>query len=581
LSLDNGDMQAGHTTRAGHTVQPGNPPEQTAAQNVHRVETHDVFNQVPPFEGYDFFTSDRALVNAVRKLGNDSTAESLSQLGALAGSAAVIERGFTANRRSPELHTHDRYGHRRDEVVYHPAYHALMTDAVAAGLHASPWESDAPHAHLTRAAGFLVWSQAEAAHLCPVSMTYAAVPALRRDPALAGQWVPGLASREYDPRSVPAQGKTGLLAGMAMTEKQGGSDVRAGTTRAVPDPASGPGAYRLTGHKWFCSAPMSDLFLVIAQTDAGVTCFVLPRILPDGSHNPIRLMRLKDKLGNRANASAEVEYEGALGWLLGEPGRGVPTITAMVNATRLDCVLGSAALMRQGVAQAAHHARYRSAFGQRLADAPLMQAVIADLAVESEAATLLGMRLAQSMDAGDEQADFRRLATAVSKYHVCKRGPAHTAEALECLGGNGYVEDSGLPRLYREAPVNSVWEGSGNVNALDVLRVIGRSEAALHAVLTEIELGSGVDRHLDASLGALRKRLTAGPEPTAARQLVEHFALLLQGSLLVRYSEPAVADAFCASRLGSARDSYGISFGTLGPGADVAAIAARATPAID
>ena len=424
----------------------------------------------------------------------------------------------------------------------------------------------------------IVWSQVDSGHTCPISMTYAAIPALRADEQLAAQWSPRLAARVYDPALRPVAAKPGAIAGMAMTEKQGGSDVRANTTAAVPNGADG---WLLTGHKWFCSAPMSDVFLVLAQVSAGsgddsgaagLTCFVVPKILPDGARNRIRIQRLKDKLGNRSNASGEIEFDGAAARALGPVGRGVATIVEMVMATRLDCVLGSAAMMRAAVSQASHHVAHRGAFGRELIDWPLMRNVVADLAVESEAATLLGIRLAAAVDAGE--GDFRRLATAVAKYHVCKRTPPVVVEALECLGGNGYVEESGMPRIYREAPLNSIWEGSGNVNSLDVMRAILRAPQSLGAVDAEIVAARGADRRLDAAISQWRSRLADADEYTA-RRLAEMTAMLLQGSLLVRYGHPAVADAFCASRLAG---DWGVSFGTLPGGADVAAIVERTRP---
>jgi putative acyl-CoA dehydrogenase len=467
-------------------------------------------------------------------------------------------------------------------VTFHPAYHDLLETAVRQGLHAAAWADPRPGSHVARAAGLLIWTQVDAGVSCPSSMTYAAVPVLRLAPELAADWLPALTSRHYQPELVPVQVKVGALAGMAMTEKQGGSDVRANTTRAVPVDGGSSGTYLLTGHKWFCSAPMSDAFLVLAQAPAGLSCLLLPRVLPDGSRNTIRLQRLKDKLGNRSNASTEIELDGATAWLVGEEGRGVATIVEMVALTRLDCVLGTAGLLRQAVAQAVHHARHRRAFGDRLADAPLMQAVLADLAVESEAATIMAMRLAAAVDRCAHQQDadghealLRRLGTAVAKFWVCKRGPAAIAEALECLGGNGYVEESIMPRLYREAPVNSVWEGSGNVIALDVLRALERSPASARALLEEIELAAGADRRLDEFVGRLRADLADGPTERGARRLVERLALALQGSLLVRHSPAAVADAFCATRLDCAG---GLTFGTLPESVDAAAILDRHQP---
>ncbi|WP_310719817.1 acyl-CoA dehydrogenase family protein [Streptomyces lydicus] len=541
--------------------------------------THEVVNQAPPLTG--FSTADEpALLEALRRDGADWGVREVTELGALAGSAAVQDQARWAEEQPPRLHTHDRTGHRIDEVEFHPAWHQLMTVAVEHGLHAAPWADSRPGAHLVRAAKFYVWSQAEPGHGCPVSMTYAAVPALRAAPELAARYEPLLTARTYDFGLRAPLTKAGLIAGMSMTEKQGGSDVRANTTRAVP---AGDGTYRLTGHKWFTSAPMSDVFLALAQTDEGLSCFLLPRVLPDGTRNGMRLMRLKDKLGNRSNASSEIEYEQAVAWPVGEPGRGVRTIVEMVNMTRLDCVLGSAAGMRAGLRQALHHTAHRRAFGRELDRQPLMRSVLADLAIESEAATLLGLRLATAVDrsqAGDAQeAALRRLALAAGKYWVCKRGSSHAAEALECLGGNGYVEDSGMPRLYREAPLLSIWEGSGNVAALDVLRALEREPAALDAYFAEVESAAGADRRLDAAVAGLRKALGALANPERAqlmaRSLAERMALVLQASLLVRHSHPAVADAFCASRLDG---EWGNAFGTLPPGVDLTAVLERARP---
>jgi putative acyl-CoA dehydrogenase len=530
-----------------------------------------VTNQPPPLEGYDVFRADAALAEAVGRYAGPGALDGLSALGRRAGSAEAQRWGVEANANPPVLRTHDRYGHRIDEVDFHPSWHALMDVAVGEGLHGSAWTAG-PGGHVRRAAGFVVWSQVEAGHGCPVSMTYAAVPALRTDPVLAGLFEPGLTVPAYDPGLRAPATKAGLLAGMGMTEKQGGSDVRGNTTRA--DPLAADGEYLLTGHKWFCSAPMCDLFLVLAQAPGGLTCFVVPRVLPDGSRNTFRLQRLKDKLGNRSNASSEVELDGTWALRLGDEGRGVRTIIEMVSATRLDCVLGSTALMRAGVAQATHHAAHRRAFGGLLADKPLMQNVLADLAVEAEAATVLALRLAAAFD--EDERDLRRLAVAVGKYWVCKRTPSVVGEALECLGGNGYVEESGLPRLYREAPLNSIWEGSGNVNALDVLRALVREPAAVEAFRAEIALSQGADRRLDAAADRLGKELVA-PDEGSARRLVESMALVLQGALLVRHSPAYLADAFCASRL---TGDHGLALGTLPPGLDTAAIVARATPTL-
>ncbi|MEX2982780.1 acyl-CoA dehydrogenase family protein [Streptomyces sp. C36] len=539
--------------------------------------THDVFNQAPPLTGFST-ADDPALLEALRRDGGGWGEAEVRELGARAGSPEVQDWARMAEANPPVLHTHDRFGHRLDEVEFHPAWHQLMAAAVESGQHAAPWTEARPGGHLVRAAKFYAWAQAEAGHGCPVSMTYAAVPALRAQPELAAAYEPLLASRTYDYGLRPPLGKRGLIAGMSMTEKQGGSDVRANTTTAVP---TGDGTYVITGHKWFTSAPMSDVFLVLAQTEQGLTCFLMPRVLPDGTRNAIRLQRLKDKLGNRSNASSEVEYEQAVAWPVGEPGRGVRTIVEMVNMTRLDCVIGSAAGMRAGLRQALHHTAHRRAFGAELIDQPLMRNVLADLAVESEAATVLAMRLAAALDrseAGDAaEAALRRLGLAAGKYWVCKRGSAHAAEALECLGGNGYVEDSGMPRLYREAPLLSIWEGSGNVAALDVLRVLTREPDALEAYFAEVGLASGADPRLDAAAAHLRDLLGTLSDPRraqlAARRVAERLTLVLQGSLLVRHSTPAVADAFCASRLGG---DWGQAFGTLPGGTDLGAVLERA-----
>ena len=540
--------------------------------------THQVENQVPPLVGYDVFAADAALVEGVERHQAGWASERLSEVGQLAGSDEAQEWGRLANVHPPVLHTLDRYGNRVDEVEFHPSWHRLMEVAVGHGLHASSWVEDKPGAQVARAAAFSVWSQVEGGHGCPISMTHAAVPALRVDPALADEWVPRLTSYSYDPELKPPQDKAGCLAGMGMTEKQGGSDVRTNTTRAVPQP---DGTYRLTGHKWFTSAPMCDMFLVLAQAPGGITCFVLPRVLPDGTRNTFRIQRLKDKLGNRSNASSEPEFEDTVAWRLGDEGRGVRTIIEMVMMTRLDCVIGTTSLLRACVAQATHHARHRQAFGGYLIDKPLMRHVLADLAVESEAATALMVRLAAATDAAPYDAHetaFRRLGLAVGKYWICKRGPAVAAEALECLGGNGYVEDFPMARLYREAPLNSIWEGSGNVNALDVLRALAREPQAVEAFLDEAGAGVGADARLDRAVASVKQELTDTSDvEVRARRLVERMALVLQGSLLVRFAPPAVADAFCASRLGG---DWGYAFGTLPPGVDTQAIVERATPKV-
>ncbi|WP_399891155.1 acyl-CoA dehydrogenase family protein [Streptomyces sp. BBFR51] len=541
--------------------------------------THTVTNQAPPLTGYDVFTADRALREAVERhlapeLREEALAE-LSGLGSGCGSLQSQEWGARANDNPPVLRTHDRYGHRVDEVDFHPSWHRLLGKGVSAGL-TDAWSR--PGGHVRRAAGFLMWTQVEAGNCCPLSMTHAAVPALRADADLAAEWEPRLTSRVYDRELRPAHLKAGALFGMGMTEKQGGSDVRANTTAARP--LAEDGTYELTGHKWFCSAPMSDGFLVLAQAPGGLTCFLVPRVLADGTRNVFLIQRLKDKLGNRSNASAEVEFAGTWARRVGEEGRGVPAIIDMVAATRLDCVLGSAGLMRQAVAQAVHHCAYREAFGGRLVDKPLMRNVLADLALESEAATTLALRLAAAYDAaqaGDErERALLRLAVPAAKYWVTKRCAPLAVEAAECLGGNGYVEESGLPRLVRESPLNSVWEGAGNVQALDVLRALGREPLALDAYLTEVGLARGADHRLD---GAIRGLLTELADLEAAegraRRLVERLALVFQGALLVRYAPPEVADAFCASRLGG---DGGAAFGTLPPTLDLASVVERARP---
>ncbi|PBC60526.1 DNA alkylation response protein [Streptomyces sp. Tue6028] len=540
------------------------------------ASTHTVTNQAPPLVGYDVFAADRALVEAVdRHLAPellDEVREELSVLGRTAGSAQAQKWGVLADENPPALRTHDRYGNRIDEVEFHPSWHRLLGKGVSTGLTAA-WNR--PGGHLRRAAGFVVWSQVEAGHGCPLSMTHAAVPALRTDPALAAEWEPRLTSTMYDPELRPAARKPGVLFGMGMTEKQGGSDVRANTT--VARPLAEDGTYELTGHKWFCSAPMSDGFLVLAQAPDGLTCFLLPRVLEDGTRNVFRIQRLKNKLGNRSNASAEVEFDGTWARRVGYEGRGVRTIIEMVAATRLDCVLGATALMRQAVAQAVHHCTHREAFGGKLIDKPLMRNVLADLALESEAATALAMRLAAAYDDGGEQERaFLRLAVPAAKYWVTKRCTPVVTEALECLGGNGYVEDSGMPRLLRESPLNSIWEGAGNVQALDMLRALQREPAALDAYLREVGQARGADHRLD---GAIKNLLTELADLDGiegrARRLVERFALVLQGALLVRYAPAEVADAFCASRLGG---DWGTAFGTLPHSLDLATVVERARP---
>ncbi|MGW4018918.1 acyl-CoA dehydrogenase family protein [Rhodococcus ruber] len=534
--------------------------------------THEVFNQVPDLVPYQA-ADDAALLEGLHREGAAWAEDEVREIGALAGGTRAQEWGRLVDEYPPVLHTHDRYGHRVDEVEFHPHWHDLMTVAVEHGMHAAPWRDPRAGAHVARAAKFYVWGQAEAGHMCPISMTYAVIPALRHNPELAATYEPLLTAPHYDFGLREPSTKRGLIAGMSMTEKQGGSDVRANTTTATPQ---ADGSYRIVGHKWFTSAPMSDMFLTLAQTTSGLSCFLLPRVLPDGSRNRIRIQRLKDKLGNKSNASSEIEYEGATGWLVGAEGRGVNTIIEMVNMTRLDCVIGSATGMRAATLRAVHHARHRKAFGALLVDQPLMRNVLADLIVESEAATTMMMRLAGATDRAStdpQEAALRRIALAVTKYWVCKRAPAHAAEALECLGGNGYAEESGMPRLYREAPLMSIWEGSGNVAALDALRAMVKQPETVDAFFAEVRLAEGADSRLDDAVARVGKEL-ADLENVEyrARRIVELMALVLQGAQLVRHGHPAVADAFCATRLG---DDWGIALGTMPTGVDTAAILAR------
>lgn len=515
----------------------------------------EVLNQPPPLAEYNLFSTDRALREAVAREGAGWACPQLEAFGRSLGTAEAIEWGTLANEYPPVLRTHDRYGRRRDEVEFHPAWHNLMRLAVEQGIHDLPWASARPGAHVARAALAILAAENEAGHMCPISMTYSAVPVLRQHEAIAREWLPRICSNRYDPSFRAAPDKQGVLVGMAMTEKQGGSDVRANVTRAQP---LGAGEFALYGHKWFCSAPMCDAFLVLAQAPRGLACFLLPRWKPDGTINAFHLQRLKPKLGNRSNASSEVEFHGAWAQLIGEEGRGIATIMEMVQHTRLDCVLASTALMRRALVEALHHAAYRHAFGRLLLQQPLMRNVLADLAVESEAATVLAMRLARAFDEADRS--FVRLAVAVSKYWITKRTPAHVAEALECLGGNGFVEECVLPRLYREAPLNSIWEGSGNVIALDALRAIAREPETLDRVLAEIHLAG--DPRVESFVNGVRLDLSE----SGARRLAERLALALQASLLIRFSPTAVADAFCASRLPG---DCGRAFGTLPAAANI------------
>jgi putative acyl-CoA dehydrogenase len=528
-------------------------------------------NQPPPLEAYDVFSQDTALVEATEREAGGARIDECTAFGLVCG-GEPLELGRLANEHPPVLRAYDRFGERADEVEFHPSWHELLRLGVEEGTHAAPWVDSGPGAHAARAVKFMLLAQAEAGVGCPLSMTYAAVPALRADAELAAVWEPLLASRSYEPALRPLSRKAGALAGMSLTERQGGSDVRLNETRAEP----ADDGYLVTGEKWFCSAPMCDAFLVLAQAPAGLTCLLVPRVLEDGTRNGLHIRRLKDKLGNRSNASAEIELSEAWGWRLGEEGRGIATIIEMVVHTRLDCVLGSTALVRRAVAEATHHAAHRVAFGRPLAEQPLHANVLADLCLESEAATATALRLARAVDEGESA--FRRLATTVSKYWVCKLTPMVVAEALECLGGNGYVEESPLPRLFRESPLNSLWEGAGNVNALDVWRGVVREPESVEALLEEIRLAAGADERLDRASVHLESELADGDDlEFRARSVAGNAAICLQASLLVRHAPSEVADAFCATRLDGAT---GRPFGTLPRGTDCRAIVERHRPEV-
>ncbi len=538
------------------------------------LETHEVFNQPSDFAGRNLFATDMALLEAAVREGGEWVKAPLSALGEAVGSEQVLEWGADANRFPPELVTFDRYGRRVDEAKFHPAYHQLMALAMEHRIHDIAWTSDRPGGHVAHAALLALFTEAEAGVMCPISMTYASVPALRRQPDVTGPWLEKLLGGKYDAPLRPIAEKAGVTVGMAMTEKQGGSDVRANTTKAAPLGQPGPGQpYQLVGHKWFCSAPMCDGFLTLAYAEGGLSCFLVPRILPDGERNTIQVMRLKDKLGNKSNASSEIEYHGATAWLLGEEGRGVNVIIDMVHHTRLDTMAGTLGIMRMGLAQAVHHTSGRSAFQKRLIDQPAMRSVIADLALEYEAAAALTMRVARAFDGATEQdRSFSRLSVAVGKYWLTKRNPNFIYECMECLGGAGYVEEAPLARLYREAPLNAIWEGSGNVIALDILRTFHKEPAALEAFAAEIADARAADKRLDAAASELEARLAAGLGENQARWAAERMALVLQGALMVRNAPPAVSDAFVATRLAG---DWGRSYGTLPAGADVEAIVAR------
>lgn len=542
--------------------------------------THEVFNQPRPLVDYDLFASNRPLADALRFNAPALDTAPLARLGATLGSAAMQEHARLANTHTPQLKTHDRFGHRLDEVEFHPSYHTLMDLAVGAGLHGSPWSSRGASPHVERAAGFMLFTELEPSILCPVSMTYAVTPALRSNAAIYRDWGPKLTNQAYDPALKLWRDKAGLTMGMGMTEKQGGSDVRANTTRAEPDGKDDWGArYRVTGHKWFFSAPMCDAFLVLAQTASGLTCLFLPRVLPDGSRNAIRIQRLKDKLGNKANASSEVEFHGATAWLVGDEGRGVPQILEMGTMTRLDCALGTSGLMRQALAIALNHTAQRQAFGKTLIAQPLMRNVLADLALESEAATALAIRLARAFDHRDDphEAVMARLLTPIAKFWICKRGSHFAQEAMECLGGNGYVEEGGqgiMARIYREMPLNSIWEGAGNIMALDLLRAIRKADAAA-ALEQELSPAKGMHAALDRLVAGLPTRIEEMATETEARRLAQDVALAVQAALLCQTAPPAVFAGFCASRLGG---NWGHAFGTLGGDTDFDTILQRAMP---
>jgi len=543
--------------------------------------THEVFNQPQPLVGYNLFTGNRALQDALKFNAPTLDTAPLARLGASLGTEAMQTHARLANVFTPQLRSHDRFGHRVDEAEFHPSYHALMAAAVGAGLHGTAWAATTPSPHVERAAGFMLFTELEPSILCPISMTYAVTPSLRANPAIHADWAPKLTSRSYEAGLRLWRDKPGVTMGMGMTEKQGGSDVRANTSRAEPDGSDGWGQrYRITGHKWFLSAPMCDAFLVLANSPGGLSCFFLPRVLPDGSRNAMRVQRIKDKLGNKANASSEVEFDQATAWLVGEEGRGVPQILEMGTMTRLDCALGTSGLMRQALSIALDHVAQREAFGKKLIDQPLMRNVLADLALESEAATALAMRLARAFDLrgrDPHEAAMARLLTPVGKFWICKRGSHFGEEAMECLGGNGYVEEGGqgvMARIYREMPVNSIWEGAGNIMALDLLRALRKGDGAA-ALAQELAPARGAHPALDRIVAALSGRVEEMVNEIEARRLIQDVALAVQATLLYQTAPTAVFSAFCESRLGG---HWGHAFGMLPAGTDLDAIIARAMP---
>ena len=556
---------------------------ETHSQNTYLAETHQVENQPPELANYNPYLADKALVESIHREQAAWVHNELIEFGKLTGKKEIIDLGFRANEHKPSLITHDRYGHRIDEVRFHPAYHDLMKISIENGIHSSHWTDPKPGANVARAAKFYLISQVEAAHCCPITMTSAAIPALRSEVQIYEQWAAAIMARQYDPRNVCHTQKQGITVGMAMTEKQGGSDVRTNTTAAFSLGNGGPGqAYELVGHKYFVSAPMCDAFLVLARAPGGLSCFLLPRWRPDGRKNPMQILRLKEKMGNVANATCEIELRGAYSLMIGDEGRGIATILKMVAMTRFDCMIGSAAGMRQAVAQATHHCAHRSAFGQLLNNQPAMQNVLADLIIEHEAALAITMRIARALDQRDQNEQDEllvRIGTAIGKYWICKRTPGHAYEAMECIGGSGVMEDCIMPRLFRESPVNSIWEGSGNVQCLDMLRTMNRQRGSVDAFMTEVNLTRGSDARLDSFVDQLgHTLLDADDFEYRARKIVEDMALALQGSLLVRHGHADVADAFCQSRL--TPNAGGRVYGTLPSGIDCSSIIERATPII-
>ncbi|RUO38487.1 isovaleryl-CoA dehydrogenase [Aliidiomarina shirensis] len=543
------------------------------------AQTHEVENQPKPLENYNLFLADSALQDALIREGADWAKQDVTAFGELAGRSDTIALGFDANAQKPQLRTHDRYGNRVDEIKFHPAYHQLMQIAIENGLHASPWSDPKSGAHVARAAKYYMHTQVEAAHGCPVTMTFAAIPALRHQPELLDKFGPKIMTQRYDGRNVPDADKAGLTIGMAMTEKQGGSDVRRNTTRAYPLEKPGAGeAYELVGHKWFVSAPMCDAFLVLAQAEGGLSCFLLPRWRPDGTKNPLQIQQLKDKMGNVANASSETELRGAFAWMVGDEGRGVRTIIEMVAMTRYDCMIGSSAGMRQAVVQAIHHCDHRAAFGATLSKQPLMQNVLADLAIESEAAMTYMMRIARAMDNQDNEHErlLSRIATPIGKYWICKRTPNHAYEAMEVIGGTGVMETHIMARLFRESPINAIWEGSGNVQCLDILRAIDKEPKVLDAYFAELKRAQGSDSRFDSFVAELQSSFADAHDlQYRARNIADRMALALQGALLLQHAPSAVADGFCASRLNG---HSGLNYGNLPVGVDCEAIISRARP---